>query len=344
MPRNRAASTTGLLLALLSAGTFGTSGTFATSLLNAGWSPAAAVTARVGVAAVILTWPAVVQLRRHWPTLRAEGRPALRRSAAMVAAYALIAVLGGQLFYFHAVERLTVGVALLLEYLGIVLVVGWVWLRYGQRPRRLTVAGSVGAALGLVFVLDLTGGQHLDPIGVLYGLCAAVGLAVYFVLSGRAEEPLPPVVMAWAAMVVATVFLVLAAAVGAAPFSATFGDVDLGGRSTSWLVPVAGLSVVAAAVAYVAGIEAARRLGARLASFVGLTEVIFAVLVAWAVLGQLPNGTQLLGGVLILVGVTLVRVDELRAPRDLSTERTERTDAAAEAPAVPVAAPAGDHG
>ena len=62
----------------------------------------------------------------------------------------------------------------------------------------------------------------------------------------------------------------------------------------SWLVPVLGLSVVAAAIAYVVGIGAARMLGAKLASFVGLTEVLFAVLFAWLLLGQLPTVIQLL--------------------------------------------------
>ncbi|HET9989395.1 MAG TPA: DMT family transporter, partial [Kofleriaceae bacterium] len=91
---------------------------------------------------------------------------------------------------------------------------------------------------------------------------------------------------------------------------ATFGDVAFAGTRTPWWVPVAGLSVIAAAFAYVAGIGAARRLGPRLASFVGLTEVLFAILVAWAVLGELPTGVQLAGGALIIAGVVLVRIDE----------------------------------
>jgi drug/metabolite transporter (DMT)-like permease len=72
--------------------------------------------------------------------------------------------------------------------------------------------------------------------------------------------------------------------------------------------------VVAAVVAYAAGISAARLLGAKVSSFVGLSEVLFAVLFAWLLLGQLPGGLQFLGGVFILGGVALVRVDELRAP------------------------------
>ncbi len=47
-------------------------------------------------------------------------------------------------------------------------------------------------------VLNLTGTALIDPVGVMWGLLAAVGLAVYFVLSAAAAEPLPPIVMAWA--------------------------------------------------------------------------------------------------------------------------------------------------
>lgn len=102
--------------------------------------------------------------------------------------------------------------------------------------------------------------------------------------------------------------------VGALPLNATFGEVTFAGQQTSWLVPIAGLSLVAAVVAYLTGIAGARILGPRLSSFVGLTEVMFAVLIAWLVLGELPTVVQLVGGVLIVAGVALVRVDELREP------------------------------
>ena len=302
----------GLVLALASAATFGTSGTFATSLIDAGWSPGSAVTARLSIAALVLTVPALLAVRPVWPQLRAGGRPVLWSSARLVVVYGVMATAACQLLYFHAVQRLSVGVALLLEYLGVVLVVGWLWLRHGHKPRRLTVAGSVSALLGLALVLDLTGHQHVDLVGVLYGLGAACGLAVYYVLSSRDDVPLPPIVLAWAALSVGAIAFVLLGLVGALPMHATFGQVSFSGHRTSWLVPVLGLSVVAAAFAYVAGITAARLLGAKVSSFVGLTEVLFAVLFAWFALGQLPGALQLLGGVFIIGGVTLVRIDELR--------------------------------
>jgi drug/metabolite transporter (DMT)-like permease len=292
----------GLGTALLSAATFGTSGSFGRSLTDAGWSPAAAVLARVAIAGVVLAVPAVVALRGRWR--------ALRRNAGFVSVFGLVAVAGCQVFFFNAIERLSVGVALLIEYMGVVLVVGWLWARHGNRPRRLTVIGSVVALLGLTLVLDVTGGAHLDAIGVLWALAAAAGLAGYFLLSSKEDPDLPPIAVASAGMAVGAVTLLVLGAVRVLPMHATFGSVDFAGRRASWLVPILGLSLVAAAIAYVAGITAARALGPKLASFIGLTEVIFAVLVAWALLDQLPTATQLAGGVLIITGVTLVRLDE----------------------------------
>ena len=330
----------GLALALLSAATFGTSGTFGSALIEAGWSPAAAVTARISLSALLLTVPAVLQLRSRWALLRRDAVP--------VAMFGLIAVAGCQLFYFNAVARMPVGVALLLEYLGAVLVVGWLWVRHGQRPRRLTVTGAVTAVAGLVLVLNLTGSARISLAGLAWGLLAAVGLATYFLLSaglgsartgrpaagarGRAApggaapaaEALPPIAMAWAGMWVGAVTLGVLGWTGLLPMTATTRQVDFLGHRVSWLVPVLGLSLVAAVISYVAGIGAARRLGAKLASFIGMSEVLFAILFAWLLLGQLPTVLQFTGGVFILAGVTLVRLDELSGPGDVVQEGQRR--------------------
>jgi drug/metabolite transporter (DMT)-like permease len=294
----------GLALAILAAATFGTSGIFGSSLIRAGWSPAAAVVARIAVSAVILTVPAIVQLRGRWALLRAN--------AATVAAYGLVAVAGCQLFYFNAISRIPVGVALLIEYLAPVLVVCWLWLRHGQRPRRLTIAGAATAIAGFSMVLDVLGSGRIDPAGAMWALLAAAGLAIFFVLSAAHGDRLPPVVMAWAGMCLGALTLGAAGWAGVLPMRAATGTVDLAGQRVSWILPVLGLSVVAASIAYLAGIGAARRLGAKLASFISMAEVLFAILFAWLLLGQLPSGAQFAGGALILAGVMMVRLDELR--------------------------------
>jgi drug/metabolite transporter (DMT)-like permease len=312
----RERSGVGLGLSLLSALTFATSGTFARSLIAGDWSAEAVVLARVGIAALVLAAPALLALRGRWPVLR--------RNAGTIVVFGVLGVALAQACFFNAVRYLPVGVALLLEYLGIVLVVGWMWLVHGQRPRLLTVIGSLTALGGLVFVLDLTGTGRLDPVGVLWGLGAGVGLAGYYVIAGRVDAALPSVVMASGGMAVGALALALLAVARLLPLEASTADVSFAGYQVSWLVPIAGLSLIAAVVAYLTGVAGARLLGARLSSFVGLTEVMFAVLIAWLVLGELPVSVQLLGGVLIVAGVALVRLDELRAgPEAVASAQVE---------------------
>lgn len=301
------ARSAGLTLALLSAAAFSTSGPLAGSLIATGWTPGAAVVARLVVAAVALTVPAVLALRGRWVLLRSSARSVLL--------YGVLAVAVAQFAYFNAVAHLSVGVALLLEYQGIVLVVLWMWLRHGRRPRPLVLAGSAVALVGLALVLDVTGGFRLDGVGVLWGLVAAVGLAVYFVLASDESHPLPPLVLSCAALWVGAAALALLGAVRLVPLRIETAPVLLAGHRVSWLVPVLALALVAAALAYVLGVVGARLLGATLASFVGLAEVLFAVGFAWLFVGQVPTVVQAVGGAVVIAGVALVRLGELRAPQ-----------------------------
>lgn len=318
---------TGLTLALVSAAAFGSSGPFAKALLDSGWSPGAAVTARIGGAALVLLVPSLMLLRGRWDVLR--------RHAGLLVAYGVVAMAAVQLAFFNAVTTLSVGVALLLEYLGVVLVVVWLWARHGQRPRRWTLTGVALAVVGLLLVLDL-GGPSVDLGGVLWGLGAAVGLATYFVLSAREAAGLPPLVMACGGMVVATVALLLAGAAGVMPMTAGTADVVLAGAVLPWWVAIGELALVAAALAYATGIAATRRLGSKIAGFVGLTEVMFSLLFSWLLLGELPVPVQLAGGACIVAGVLAVRYDELRG---IARRPRAATDDDAPLDPAPVVAP-----
>src|ERR1039457_5277339 len=184
--------------------------------------------------------------------------------------------------------------------------------RRGGRRERRAARGAAPGGGGWVWCPRRPGRGAIAPIGVIWGLLAAVGLAVYFLLSAAAdEEPLPPIVMAWAGMCVGASLLAALGWIGVLSMTATATDVNFLHYRVSWVVPVLGLSLVAAVIAYVAGIGAARRLGAKLASFIGMAEVLFAILFAWLLLGQLSSAVQFVGGALILAGLTLVRIDEL---------------------------------
>ena len=302
----------GIAVGLLSAMCFGTSGTFGSSLIDAGWSPAGAVLARVCVAALALTGPALLALRGRWSLLRT--------AAWRMTAYGLIGVAACQVCYFNAIAHMDVGISILLEYMGIILVVGWLWLRHGHRPRPLTIIGGLAALGGLALMLDLSGpgSGGVTVIGVAWALGAAVAMAVYFFQSASANsggsagvpDDLPPVVLTWGGMVTGALAIALAGAAHLAPLRFSAADVTLQYHRVSWLIPVLGLGVVAAAIAYVTGVAAVRRLGAKLGSFVAMAEVLFAAGFAWVLLHQVPTAMQFSGGALILAGVVAVRLDE----------------------------------
>jgi drug/metabolite transporter (DMT)-like permease len=297
-------TTRGLFWAVASAASFGLSGSLARGLMDAGWSSAAAVVGRLLIGAAVLVPLAVVQLRGRWRLLR--------RHLPLVVAYGLVAVAGCQLAYFNAVAHLQVGVALLIEYTAPVPVVLWMWLRHGQRPGRLTVLGAVVGAAGLVLVLDLVSGVAVDPVGLVWAVAAMLGAATYFVLSstGDGDDGLPGTVLAGAGLVIGAVVLFGAGLLGVVPLAVSDAPVRFAAASVPWWVALGGLGVVTAAIAYVTGILAIRRLGSRLASFVALLEVVAAIVFAWLLLAELPGLVQVAGGVLVLIGIAVVKLGE----------------------------------
>lgn len=296
----------GLWIALFSSAVFGISGSFASSLLEAGWSSGAAVAARMFGAFLVLLVPAVLALRGRWSSVLSNWKPILL--------FGVFGVGVCQFAFFQAVGRLSVGVALLLEFMAPVLIVLALWANSRRMPKPLTITGTLLSLGGLMLVLDLAGPQKIDVIGVLWGLGAAVGLAVYFFVTAKANESLPPLVLATGGLLVGALLMLVFGVTGLLPFTATFGAVGFAGFETSWWVALAGLVLLSTVLAYVSGIMAARALGSKVASFISLTEVLFAVLWAWLLLGQLPAPIQLLGGVAIVAGVLLVRADELKSP------------------------------
>jgi drug/metabolite transporter (DMT)-like permease len=291
----------GVALALVSASSFGLSGSLARSLLDLGWTPAAVVATRVGGAFLILLVPALLVLRRI-------GLPTGRQSGRMLA-YGVVAIAVAQLCYFSAVQYLSVGVALLLEYLAPVMLIGWRWARTHRKPALPVLAGAGLSIVGLAFVLDLRDGLTLNPVGVAWGLAAAVCLSAYFLLSEDkgTDAPIHPLLLTTGGTGVGAVILLAASAAGILPLAAHAGTAVLAERTVGWWLPALLLILISAVLAYPTGIVAVRRLGSSLASFVSLTEVIFAVVFAFVLLGQRPGVMQLMGGALILAGIALVQ-------------------------------------
>ncbi|SDQ08469.1 DMT family transporter [Microbacterium sp. cf332] len=309
--------TTGIAMAVASALAFSSSGPLVKPLLESGWSLGAALLVRIGVAALVLS-PFLVRAV-------ARERGFLRRHGVSLVAFGVMPVVGCQLFYFSAMQRMPVAVALLIQYLAPVLLVLWVWLTTRRRPSPTVVAGSAVAMVGLVLVVDVAGARF-DFWGTVLALGAALCTCVYFVMAERTGDSLPPLVLAAGGMVVATTVIGVLLLTGLLPFSTAGVLADVVGMQ---LPPVVVLLWVGAATgtAYALGVSAVPRTGSRLASFIGLSEVLFALGFAWLLLAEAPAPVQFVGGALILVGVVLVRLDaERTAP---SVRPSDRRTAAA---------------
>jgi drug/metabolite transporter (DMT)-like permease len=303
----------GMFFAVSSAMSFALSGPLAKALMDAGWSPTAAVTARMAGGALVMAIFATI-VKRGWVSEAWSHRRT-------VLAYGIVPVAGAQLCYYNAVGHLSVGVALLLEYTAPVLVVGYLWATTRRRPTNMTLAGVALAITGIVLVLNVFSGAQINAVGIAWALAAAVCAACYFMMSDEVTADgsgLNSITLAASGLIVGAAAVALLGLVGIMPMTFATNDTVVAGMTMSWVIPVIALGVITTAAAYTLGIMGISRLRPRFASLVGLAEVLFAVLAAWLLLGQAITWTQAVGGAVVLAGLALAR----------QGDRSEKVDAA----------------
>lgn len=313
----------GLLFAIGSAFMFGMSGPLGKALMSAGWTPTAAVAARLAGGAALMVVLATF-VKPDWFT------EALRHRRTVIA-YGLVPIAGAQLCYYNAVSHLPVGVALLLEYTAPVLVVGWLWATSRRRPSNLTLAGVGLAVFGIMLVLNVFSGAHIrdiDVVGVGWALAAAICAACYFMMSDAVTADgsgLNSITLATGGLIVGALAVAGLGAAGAMPLTFTTNDAVIGGWTVPWVIPVIALALIPTAIAYTLGIMGIARLRPRFASLVGLSEVLFAVVAAWLLLGEALTGVQALGAGVVLLGLALARQGEHTENRASTASTAEGT-------------------
>jgi drug/metabolite transporter (DMT)-like permease len=124
---------------------------------------------------------------------------------------------------------------------------------------------------------------------------------------GADGDGLHPITLAAGGLIVGTATVALLGGAGVLPLTFTTNDTVIAGLTTSWMVPVIALSLIPTAIAYTLGIMGITRLKPRFASLVGLSEVMFAVLAAWVLVGEAITAIQAVGGAIVLVGLALAR-------------------------------------
>jgi drug/metabolite transporter (DMT)-like permease len=282
---------------------FGVNASVSKVALTAGIEPARLTALRctgaaLGLLVVLgLTRPSSLRIeRRDLPALVVLGLS----GAAMI-----------QWLYFVAIDRLPVGIALLLEFTSPLLVA--VYSRVVLRelvPRRVWLALGLALA-GLALVAQVWRDAGLDPVGVAAGLGAAACLATFYLLGKATLDRHDPLTLSFWMFVVAAVFWAVAQPWTAFDASVLTGSASLLGSLDGLSVPVwaavGWVVVLGTLTPYALGVAALRHLTPTTTSIVGMVEPVIAGAVAWLWLDQVLTGPQLAGAVLVLVGVTLVQ-------------------------------------
>ncbi|GAA1981010.1 EamA family transporter [Catenulispora subtropica] len=302
-------TTAGVLFGVTSSVAFGAGGPFAKALIEAGFSPLQAVWLRLIGTVVVLVGLCLV--------LRRPGRLTMMvRNRWSILVYGVIAVAACQALYFVAASRLPVGIAILLEFTGPVLVVGWEKLVRRAHVAREAVIGVAVAMAGLAIVVQIWAGVRLDAVGLAAGLGAAAGNATFFLLIDRLAGTVDPLTLTTGGMTVAMVLLVPVAAPWSAPWHVLGDAVPLGSHHVRGWLLAAFMVLMSTVLSYLAGAAAIQRLSAPVAAGLAYVEPASATVVAWVTLGERLTATQIAGGAVVLAGAFLAQRGIASGQRD----------------------------
>ncbi len=228
------------------------------------------------------------------------------KEALLLAGYGVIGVACCQWFYFESISRIPITISLLIEFMApifVVLFARFVW----HHPVKPTVwLGLLLAMTGLALVQQVWQGMTLNGVGILFAVGSMTCLIVMYLLADRASRHRDPVsLLMWAFIFSASFFAIArpwssfpwhSLTVIAQPFDNQPYTLPIG-----WLF---GYMVIGGTLApYVLVINSIKHIGGAGASIMGITEPPVAAAIAWVVLGEALNLTQMLGGLVILVGI-----------------------------------------
>jgi drug/metabolite transporter (DMT)-like permease len=293
----------GFAMVFAAATLFGLNGPVAKVALASGLSSLRLTEARCAGAAIGLMLIVVI---RSPQALRVGRRDLLRLAVFGVVGVALV-----QLFYFLSIHRLQIGIALLIQYLGPLLVAIWVRTVGHERVRaRIWVALALSLA-GLALMVQLWNGSSLNGLGVTYALIAAVIFAAYLLLAEREVARRDSIsLMAWG-FVFATLFWTVVQPWWSFPAHRVGQTVPLEGRLASWHLPVWALVlwviVLGSIVPFTLFVGAMRHLSATRVGIAAMLEPVVATIAAWAWLRESLSAAQLAGAAVVLAGILLAQ-------------------------------------
>jgi drug/metabolite transporter (DMT)-like permease len=293
----------GYAMVVVAAALFGFNGAVSKVALTSGLSSLRLTEARSAGACIALT---AIALARDRSSLRVRWGDLPR-----LAIFGVVGVAWVQLFYFLAIDRLPIGIALLIQYIGPVLVAIWAGTVGGRHVGRRIWLALALSLTGLTLMVQLWRGVTLDGLGVTFALIAAVVFAAYLLLAEREvqhREAIP--LLAWG-FFFATVFWTIVQPWWSFPASTTARTVTLQGHLASYHLPVWALVlwviVFGSAVPFALIVGALRHITATQVGITAMLEPVVATVAAWVWLEESLSAVQLAGAAVVLCGIGLAQ-------------------------------------
>ncbi len=218
-------------------------------------------------------------------------------------------------FYFFAIKYLYVSVALVIEFTASIWIV--LYLRFIKKKQVSPIMwwGIACAFSGLFLLSQIWTGTTLHPLGVAVAFADAVALAIYFLLADRLSQKRSSIsLMSWG-IGVAAVFWALVLPWWNFPFEYLTNTYSLEGNLSNYSAPgwalILWIIVIGTVIPYLLTVTGIRELSASTGSVIGMIEPLFAGAIAWWLLSEAFNTTQLIGCAVLLLGIYLA--DKARA-------------------------------
>lgn len=240
--------------------------------------------------------------------VRRSGLRLRRAEVSRLAVYGILGIAATQSLYFLGIQRLAVGVALLIEFTAPIMVA--LWFRFVMREpvRDRVFLALLLALVGLAMVAQVWAGFSLDAIGVVASFGAAVALALYYVLGEKLVVDRDPVSLTMWGFFFATVFWAVVQPWWSFPWETldiTAQPLGADGPTVPGWALISYMVVLGTVVPFALVLQSLRHLRATQASVVGMTEPVIASLIAFVLLGEVLTPVQVLGGAVVLAGVLL---------------------------------------
>ena len=212
-------------------------------------------------------------------------------------------------FYFIAILRLNVGIALIIEFTAPI----WIalWMRFIQKKAvsPLMWWGLVVGLTGLLLIAQVWRGLTLDGLGIIFALLDALALAVYFLVGEKlVGTKSSEATMAWG-LGISSLFFAIILPWWNFPFAKLGDTVNLTGRLEGSTTPtfylVLWVVLFGTAIPYFLVLNGLRGLSAATSSAIGMLEPVFGGIFAWIFLFEKLNLVQTIGAIVVLIGIYL---------------------------------------